>query len=61
VVTDLPRAGSEHGADDGERDRADGEVDVEDPLPREVVGGRASEQRADERLDTEDRSAKKPW
>ena len=50
VLLDL---GHEHGRED-QADDADGEVDEEDPLPAEVVGQHAAEQRADQRCHTGD-------
>jgi len=50
-VVDLDRARrrldgqAQDGADDEQRDRPDGQVDVEDPAPGEVVDEEAAEQR----------------
>src|SRR5438309_1108043 len=50
-VVHLARA--EDGADDDERERADRQVDVEDPAPGEVVDEEAAEQRPDHRRHAE--------
>ena len=42
--------------DDGERDDADGQVDVEDPAPAEVLGEEAAEQRPEHAGRAEDRA-----
>jgi hypothetical protein len=42
--------------DGDERDGADGEVDVEDPTPGEVVDEEAAEERPDHRRDAEHRT-----
>ena len=41
--------------DDDERDDADRDVDVEDPVPAEVLGQEAADERADDEGDAEDR------
>ena len=53
-VLDALGARVEDGGDHEERDRADRQVDVEDPAPREVVDEEAAEQRADDRRHAED-------
>ncbi len=44
----------ERRADDDEREHSDGQVDVEDPPPREVVDEEPSDERADDGRDAED-------
>ena len=59
VVDDVAapcRRRLEHDGDDRQRGGADGQVDVEDPAPREVLDEVAAEQRPDDRRDAEDRA-----
>lgn len=51
-----PRRDAESGGDHGERDEPDGEVDVEDPAPGQVVDEQSAEQRAEHAGRTEDRA-----
>lgn len=44
----------QHGGDDGERDDADGDVDVEHPAPAEVVHEQPAEQRSEDARSAED-------
>ena len=53
-VPDAHGRGVEDDRDHGEGERADREVDVEDPPPREVVDEEAAEERADHRRHAED-------
>src|SRR5581483_5116046 len=55
-VLDPLGARVEHRRDHEERERADGEVDVEDPAPREVVDEEPAEQRPDHGRDAEHRA-----
>ena len=55
-MLDALRPRVEDGADHEEADRADRQVDVEDPAPRQVVDEEAAEQRADDRREAEDRA-----
>ena len=41
-------------ADEEQRDEADGDVDVEDPVPADVLGQEAADERADDEGDAED-------
>ena len=53
-VLDVRGAGVERDRDHHQRERAERQVDVEDPAPREVVDEEAAEQRADHGRDAED-------
>ncbi len=48
--------GRQQAPDDEERQQADGDVDVEDPVPAEVVGQQAPEPGTDQEGDAEDRA-----
>ena len=56
LVPHLVHAGVEDRADHPERDRADRQVDVEDPAPGEVVDEEAADQRPDHARNAEDRA-----
>jgi hypothetical protein len=47
---------AQDGRDDGERDDPDGEVDVEDPAPAQMLGEQAAEQRPENAARPEDRT-----
>ena len=51
----------QHGRDDGERDDADRQVDVEDPAPAEVLGEQPAEQRARARCVAPKTAPNRPW
>ena len=54
LVADVHGGAVERGRDHAERERAQRQVDVEDPAPREVVDEEAAEQRPDHGRDAED-------
>ena len=55
-MVDAPEVARNLARDDGERDGADREVDVEDPVPGELLDEDAAEQRADDARDAEHRT-----
>ncbi len=57
-VMDLTQVAGDLAGHDEEGHRADGDVDVEDPAPGEVVDEHAAEQRADDAGETEDSAEK---
>ena len=55
-VVDAAEAARDLSRDDDQRDGADRQVDVEDPVPGELLDEDAAEQRADDARDAEDRA-----